>query len=135
MPGLQLHSTISLETACTLQEVNIRLPRICIVCVHIGRAHMFLVAGYHTITLQVPSCCVLTNLGLSTLPGSRPGGSTHTSAVSQLVSDLQAGAASYSFWGNQLSVRLRDDSSIQAGWYQRGMHSLDTEQMLLTVLI
>lgn len=96
---------------------------------------MSLVAGYHTITLQVPSCCVLTNLGLSTLPGSRPGGSTHTSAVSQLVSDLQAGAASYSFWGNQLSVRLRDDSSIQAGWYQRGMHSLDTEQMLLTVLI
>lgn len=56
---------------------------------------------------------MLTNLGLSTLPGGQPGGSAHTSAVSQLVSDLQAGAAGYSFWGNKLSVQLKD--STQAG--------------------
>lgn len=65
-----------------------------------------------SLNCQVPSCCVLTNLGLSVLPGSSAGAG-HQAAVSRLVSDLQAGAARYAFWGHSLTVQLKD--SRQAG--------------------
>ncbi|WIA22248.1 hypothetical protein OEZ85_004573 [Tetradesmus obliquus] len=40
-------------------------------------------------SLQVPSCCVLTSLGLSLLPGSVPGGREFGSALQQLLQSLQ----------------------------------------------
>jgi len=50
---------------------------------------------------------VLTNLGLSVLHGSSAGVG-HQAAVSRLVTDLQAAAAQYSFWGHSLAVQLKD---------------------------
>lgn len=66
---------------------------------------------------QVPSCCVLPNLGLSTLPGSQPGGSCHTAALSRLAADLQAAAVGYSFWGHKLTVQLKGGGS--GVWWHR----------------
>lgn len=43
-----------------------------------------------TCACQVPSCCVLTSLGLSLLPGSVPGGREFGSALQQLLQSLQS---------------------------------------------
>jgi hypothetical protein len=67
------------------------------------------------LAVQVPSCCVLTNLGLSILPGSQAGASCHTAAVSRLAADLQAAAAGHSFWGNKLTMQLKNNSQPTGG--------------------
>lgn len=41
-------------------------------------------------SLEVPSCCVMTNLGLSVLPGSMPGGSCYSEAVGLLLENLKS---------------------------------------------
>lgn len=40
-------------------------------------------------SLEVPSCCVMTNLGLSVLPGSQPGGNCFNEAVGLLLEGLR----------------------------------------------
>jgi hypothetical protein len=57
------------------------------------------------VELQVPSCCVLTTLGLSELPGG------YAAALQQLLADLQANAAACGFWGNSLQVETKDCAS------------------------
>lgn len=41
-------------------------------------------------SLEVPSCCVMTTLGLSVLPGSTPGGSCYREAMALLLEGLQS---------------------------------------------
>lgn len=69
--------------------------------------------------MQVPSCCVLTNLGLSQLAGSSAGGTHFCSAVQQLLADLQANAAACGFWGNSLRVQVKDGTTAAGVWIRR----------------
>jgi predicted nucleic acid-binding protein len=50
---------------------------------------MFASAAASSAAAQVPSCCVLTSLGLSLLPGSTPGGREFGSALQQLLQRLR----------------------------------------------
>lgn len=67
---------------------------------------------------------MLTNLGLSQLPGSRPGGACYDAAVARLLSDLQANAAACGFWGNSLRVEARKAGQTAGGFHAATMQGL-----------
>jgi hypothetical protein len=63
------------------------------------------------LTAQVPSCCVLTSLGMSVLPGSRPGGAAFTATLQQAMKTIQQ--SNLNIWG-QLTLEVDGNATAAA---------------------
>jgi hypothetical protein len=81
---------------------------------------------------QVPSCCVLTSLGLSLLPGSTPGGREFSSALQLLLQTLRT--SSLQLLGNG-TFRVEEAAGETADNYKGMMPSAVRARLGIVVLV